>query len=339
MTEILTKLASIEVSSEVLQEIEVEKIYESFRTNFLKLGDLKKFRDEYEKKSRLMRWWHNDKLRDAQLNSTEVQAEFSKTIGQLMMISVIQSKRLAEQQMYLLAQQGQLKKQSDGIDQNTTLLQMQHARLAEQSTKLETLVHDYFALKGLTEEGAQKLIEIANEVKAAKSSMLDEFSSRSAALERLGDDLKSRIDESEAAQRCERDEFAGQVQRSLESAEQRQSVAVAELHREQKVQSGTLAELGMTIEQSKIDHDQRQSAVDNQLAGLGNQGAELAAAQAATDDLLSKVQSAQESHEQALIEFRQGVSERMKCLNIVSSGLFVAVIAILSGLVYLAKTI
>ncbi len=178
MSQIINELATIEVSNEVLQHLDVGSIYQNFSKNYRKLDDLKNFRTEYEKKNRLERWWHNDKLRDAQLDSAEVQAEFSKTIGQLMMISIMQSKRLSEQQTQLNEQQGKLKTQADGIAEHAGELQKQHQNLAEQSAKLETLVHEYFALKGLTEEGAQKLIDIAKEVKTTKEEMLQEFAVR-----------------------------------------------------------------------------------------------------------------------------------------------------------------
>ena len=178
MSQIINELATIEVSNEVLAQLDVGGIYQSFSKNYRKLDDLKNFRSDYERKNKLMRWWHNDKLRDAQLDSAEVQAEFSKTIGQLMMISIMQSKRLAEQQAQLNEQQGKLKSQADGIEEHADELQKQHQILAEQSTKMETLVREYFALKGLTEDGARRLIEIANDIKSTKEGMLQEFSVR-----------------------------------------------------------------------------------------------------------------------------------------------------------------
>ncbi|UOD27435.1 hypothetical protein INH39_18055 [Massilia violaceinigra] len=131
-----------------------------------------------------MRWWHNDQLRDAQLDSTEMQAEFSKTIGQLMLISIMQSKRLALQQGQLNEQQGKLKTQADGIARHAASLQDQHATLAEQSTALKNLVHDYFELKGLTEEGAEKLIAIAAGINTAKEDMLQQFTEKMADVDR-----------------------------------------------------------------------------------------------------------------------------------------------------------
>ena len=175
MSQIINDLATIEVSSEVLKQLDLAGIYKSFRENYNRLDELKNFRSEYDKQNRLMRWWHNDKLRDAQLNSSEVQAEFSKTIGQLMMISIFQSKELTEQQMHIKSQQRKLEVQTDKISEQAGLLQMQHQTLAEQSAKLENLVHEYFALKGLTEDGAQRLIDIAKQVKGTKDEMSREF--------------------------------------------------------------------------------------------------------------------------------------------------------------------
>ncbi len=323
MNEILNELATIEVSSEVLQQMELDKIYESFRNNYQKLDDLKNFRESYEKKGRLMRWWHNDKLRDAQLDSAEVQAEFSKTIGQLMMLSIMQSKKLTEQQTQLNAQQGKLKAQADGIEQNAEQLQQQHTILAEQSAKLETLVHEYFALKGLTEEGAQKLIDIANDIKATKSSMLDEFSNRAGQLERLGETLHTRLDESETTQRSEREDLARSLQLGLAIAEERQEAAITNF--------------GRTLEQAAAALDQRQGVVEDRLVGVKDQNAELTAALAAMRGQLSSIQASQQMQEAALADCRREISGRFKRLHVVISGLSTAFIAALGGLAHLAK--
>ncbi len=178
MSQIINELAAIEVDNEALMDFDMDAIYQSFSKNYRKLDDLKQFRSNYEKKTRFMRWWHNDKLRDAELDSVAVQAEFSKAIGQLMVISILQSKDLAEHQEQLNEQQCKLMLQADGIERHAGELQQQHQVLSEQSKKLETLVHEYFALKGLTEDGANRLIEIANEIKATKNDMLQEFSVR-----------------------------------------------------------------------------------------------------------------------------------------------------------------
>lgn len=193
MSQIINQLATIELSNEVLQRLDIGSVYQNFNENYRKLDNLKNFKSEYEKKNAVMRWWHNDTLQDAQLDSAEVQAEFSKTIGQLMMLSILQSKKLFEQQTQLNEQQGKLKSQADGIAEHAGELQNQHRVLAEQSEKLETLVHEYFELKGLTEDGAQKLINIAQEVKATKDGMLQEFTIRTKNIEVLCDEVATQM--------------------------------------------------------------------------------------------------------------------------------------------------
>ena len=193
MSQILRELATIEFNNEILQKLDVGSTCQLFIESYQKLDDLSKFRSEWEKKNALSRWWQNDKLLNAQLDSAEVLAEFSKTIGQLMMIAIFQSKELYEQQTQLNEQQGKLKAQADGIANHASELQEQHHVLAEQSEKLETLVREYFALKGLTEEGAQNMIAIAREVKATKDGMMQEFAARSKVIEALVVDIISRI--------------------------------------------------------------------------------------------------------------------------------------------------
>jgi archaellum component FlaC len=183
MSRIIQELATINVSDDIINGLDLDGIYQSFSKNYRKLDDLKKFRSEHEQRNALMQWWHSDKLQNAQLNSAEVQAEFSKTIGQLMMISIMQSKKLTEQQSQLNDQQGILKTQADGIWTQAAKLQQQHQVLSQQSADLERLVKDYFALKGLTEQGAQRLIEIAAEIRSTKQSMLDEFAGRTQQVE------------------------------------------------------------------------------------------------------------------------------------------------------------
>lgn len=221
MSEIINQLATIEVSNEILHQLDVDGIYQSFSKNYLKLDDLKNFRTEYEKENRLMRWWHNDKLQDAQLDSVEVQAEFSKTIGQLMMISIMQSKKLSEQQNQLNSQQEKLKTQANGIEAHTAQLQIQSGylekqsselqdqadsigaqtvelqkqqmQLKEQSVRLEKLMEDYFSLQGLTEEGAIKLIEIGHELQSTKEQLVQEFAMRTVTFEALCGDIQSKM--------------------------------------------------------------------------------------------------------------------------------------------------
>lgn len=178
MSTILNQLATIEVSNEAAHQLDLAGIYAAFCRNYRKLDDLKGFRSEYDKKNWMMRWWHNDQLRDAQLDSAEVQGEFSKTIGQLMLISIMQSRKLVEQQATLTEQQQRLMKQAAEIAENTGALQAHHHTLADQSSKLQTVVEDFFKLESQTKDWIDKLLVVAREVRAIRDSLVQHVDER-----------------------------------------------------------------------------------------------------------------------------------------------------------------
>ena len=191
MKSITNQLSKISSDSDnTLENVEID--FDKFKEVYSTLGDLKKFRAGYEKQNVISRWWNNDKLRDKQLDSLEVQGEFSQMIGQLMLISIVQSKELKEQQIKLNEQQEALKTQAGKISAQTNKIQTQQVTLADQSDELEKLVKEYFSLKGLTEDGAKKLIEIATEIKETKNSMVKEFDVRSKAIEVRVNELNER---------------------------------------------------------------------------------------------------------------------------------------------------
>lgn len=326
MSQIITELATIEVSNEVLQQMDIGGIYQSFSKNFRELGDLKNFRTEYEKKNRLMRWWHNDKLLDAQLDSAEVQAEFSKTIGQLMMISIMQSKKLSEQQTQLNDQQGRLKTQADGIAEHAAELQEQHQVLAEQSQRLETLVREYFELKGLTEEGAQKLIEIAREVKATKAQMLEEFALRATGVEAVCAEMQSRMESASAKidERICRNEETTQAGIAGLQRDAREAKASYEAsHR--AYQEATQDALNLGLE--KLARSQREA-----VAGLHTQQATLVSR-------VSGLIDQQQTHHDVMTAFQKDVSTSLKRLRYAAVGLSLVSLGLAGALAYLMRSV
>ncbi|PRF94786.1 hypothetical protein [Burkholderia multivorans] len=372
MSQIINELATIEVSNEVLQQLDVGGIYQSFSKNYRKLDDLKNFRTEYEKKNRLMRWWHNDKLRDEQLDSAEVQAEFSKTIGQLMMISIMQSKKLSEQQTQLNDQQGKLKTQADGIAEHAGKLQEQHQVLAEQSQKLEALVREYFELKGLTEEGAQKLIEIAREVKATKDQMLQEFTSRAKDVDAVCAEVQFRMEgisvqmderirlsteltqagiagvqretrealaSYESSQRAHQEAAQNALNQGMEKLAQSQREAAAEFQTKQTALESKVSDLADKHERQLAAHREKLGSIDTAIEGLSARSTELATAIAGTKAELTASIEQQRTHQDAMAAFQQEVSKNLKRLGYFAAGISVAVFGILGVMTYLMKWI
>lgn len=368
MSQIINELATIEVSNEVLQQLDLGGIYKSFSKNYQKLDDLKNFRSDYEKKNRLMRWWHNDKLRDAQLDSAEVQAEFSKTIGQLMMISIMQSKKLAEQQTQLNEQQNKLRTQADGIAEHAGELQKQHQVLAEQSAKQETLVREYFALKGLTEDGAQKLIDIAKDIKSTKEGMLQDFTARTKDIEVLFGDVMSQMTSLSAQVNDQIHQSAEQVQseiaalrqetqeelaangsalrNQLEAAQLAMSQNMAKLEQGQhEVETNLLAKhaalesslfgVSAKLEKQATMHRERFGLIENELGGQVALTTDVASdLSKAKMELASFIQQ-QQILQQALGRYQNEISGRLKRLGYVAVGLSIAVLGMLGGMTHL----
>jgi archaellum component FlaC len=372
MSQIINELDTIEVSNEVLQQLDIGGVYQSFSKNYRKLDDLKNFRSEYEKKNRLMRWWHNDKLRDAQLDSAEVQAEFSKTIGQLMMISIMQSKELSGQQTQLSDQQGKLKTQADGIAEHAAKLQEQHQVLAEQSKKLETLVHEYFALKGLTEDGAQKLIEIASEVKLTKDGMLREFDLRAQRVESLYDgvqvnikdfstQMERRINLSveqahaeitevkreshealasyESSQRARQEVFQNALNQDVEMLTQNQREAAADLQSKQANLDSRVTNLFEKNDKQHTAHQEKLGSISGEVELLTGQSNQLASAIDGTKTELTLCFKQQKTYLSAMAAFQQEVSKSLKRLRYFAIGLTIVVVVLAGAVAHLMKWI
>lgn len=174
MADIIEKLAQLDVPKELLGNVDVDEVLNRFRRIFRQLDDLKKFRTEHEQRNVVMRWLNSDQLETAQLNAQQIQAEFSKTLGQLMVISMFQARKLESQQGQLLTQQGEIKKLSESIDRHTAALADEHAKLFEQGEEVKRLVKDSFDIQ-YTLDTERKLIAIALQVTKSKDDLVAAF--------------------------------------------------------------------------------------------------------------------------------------------------------------------
>ncbi|MBL0570546.1 hypothetical protein JD505_14835 [Aeromonas hydrophila] len=178
LNHVVEYMSQVSIPQEYLNKIDMKNILKGFSDDYKKLDDLKSARARHEDRNFVSRWWNNNELEDAQLDAAELQASFSKKLGQLMVISVAQSQQLHKQQSDLSEQQHTIKKQTEQLADNDEHLKIQQLSLETQNKKLEELVNDYFELKGLTQDGALKLIKIANEVKETKDSLMMSFGNR-----------------------------------------------------------------------------------------------------------------------------------------------------------------
>ncbi len=178
MTNIIRNMSQVDVSDELLQQIDMKDLFDSFKKNYDKLGEFKNTRDQYEQRGVGKKLWDaisfNKIMENAQLDATEIQGEFSKILGQLTVVNIALSKQLNNQQEQLLKQQNIIEKQTAEIKSQTKLLNEQQNELESQNQELDKLIREYFELKGLTQEGAKKLITIAREIENTKNKLVKE---------------------------------------------------------------------------------------------------------------------------------------------------------------------
>ena len=177
MPEFINEISKIKVPQEIINQVDIKGLLDNFSENFKQLDKFKKTRKQYEERGALKKIWDcarmDDTLDDAQLDAIEVQAKFSKAIGQLMVLSIMMSQKLEQQQCELASQQDMIKKQTTSIERHTQSLGEQQIELGQQNLTLERVLNDYIELKGFTQEGADKLIKIANEVKCTKGELIE----------------------------------------------------------------------------------------------------------------------------------------------------------------------
>ncbi|WP_108946920.1 hypothetical protein [Shewanella halifaxensis] len=195
MTLVIKEMAGVTVPKGLLDQIDMPSLINGFKSDYDKLDDLKAARNKHEQRNALSRWWNSDELDDAQLDAAELQASFSKKLGQLMVISIEQSKLLTQQQSHLTKQQNTIKEQTLKLASANKQLDEQQKKQMEQQVNLEELVENYFELKGLTAKDAQKLILIANEVKEIRTCIFAKLDKELISISLLKDSLLADFEE------------------------------------------------------------------------------------------------------------------------------------------------
>ncbi|MRI34249.1 hypothetical protein EOPP23_14740 [Endozoicomonas sp. OPT23] len=271
MSNIIKSMAGVNLPDSLKSQLQVKELIASFTADYKELDNLKNAREKHESRSAIARWWNSDELEEAQLDAQELQARFSKKLGQLMAISIEQSRMLSSQQDDLKSQQSKIQKQTAQLKSNSEDLASQQTDLEQQNQELNKLVKEYFALKGLTEEGATKLIQIAKEVKATKTNLLAEFDERLAVIKFLREDVIEKMAHLTQQQHATLTDF----QQSLSGEYQALSAQVAEseqsrekynvqLSKEMTVIDETLARLNSQQEDDRNAQNQQLAEQQNQ---------------------------------------------------------------------------
>jgi len=278
MEQIIKKMAKVPVTKAMLKKIDMASLIKGFEEDYKRLDELKEFREEHEERNALMRWWDNDELEDAQLDAVELQASFSKKLGQLMVVAITQSQMLTQQQADLKAQQKEIQGQTQEIsDANKTIAKQQDG-LSEQQEKLKELIDGYFKLKGLTAEGAKKLILIAKDVELTKDQLLESVDKSVSGVHQLRDQLIKQLEEQASSQQklessiqARQESQANQLGALAEKLQQQSLVLDDNLQKVKEAQAKESAQLHDAIAQHKKEAEKHNTDLREEISGLSNQ--------------------------------------------------------------------
>lgn len=174
---IISEMSQITIGNDLLKQVDIQGLFKNFNDDYNSLGEFQKTRDAYEKRGtrkKIVDFFTFDKtMENAQLSATEIQANFSKSLGELMIISVVQSQSLQQQQEQLAKQQGIIKNQTEQTEIHTHELEKQHEVLAKQSDELNTLLNNFLTFKGLTSERIDQLSSIVQSMESIRDSLLN----------------------------------------------------------------------------------------------------------------------------------------------------------------------
>lgn len=212
---VVKEMAQVTVPKDLLKKIDMPSLLKDFKNDYGKLDDLGRARKKHESRGAISRWWNSDEIEEAQLDAAELQASFSKKLGQLMVISIQQSKILTEQQDNLLKQQNRIKQQANELSLANSQLDTQQKQQKQQQQKLEKLIKDYFELKGLTAKDAEKLIQIANDVKKMKKTIFDKLDLEVLSMNKIKDSLFKKFEKEVHLFNAKLDKFEVELQSTL----------------------------------------------------------------------------------------------------------------------------
>lgn len=311
--ELIEKMAQVQLPQELMEQLDVNALADDFRRKFNRLDDFRNTKDAYESRGagkKILDFITGDStMEDAQLKAVEDQAAFAKIIGQLMVLSIMQSQRLLDQQNQLASQQNTISKQTKEIQENTDDLASQHEKLAKQSDKLEKLLNDFIEVQGLTRDGAKRLIEIGTEVKQTRDDLLLSVRNSLAKAEKQFNDVIAqvveKINRSESTLTTQMTELAEQVGRTASLAQAVGAECTKQIGENRQA---------ITLEAEKISNLQR--TVDTQSLNLDGLGAELEKQKEISTRQSTDVSSRLQMLDQEFAAYRDAVQQKLKKLQV-----------------------
>ncbi|MEG0859923.1 MAG: hypothetical protein RSD81_13360 [Pseudomonas sp.] len=273
MSKVIAQLASTVPSDDLLAQIDIAEVYDKFHSTFKRLDDFKRVRDEHEQRSFLGRLFNRGELKNAQLDAQEVQAEFSKTLAQLMVISSLQAQQLTEQQKQLGEQQMMLDAKAEELGRQNIRLEQHQAVIKHQAANLRAYVTDLLKVQGLTDEHGEMLISIAKEVMETRDRLLEDFDKRMQQVQGALDEQQQLLREVLDEQASTLEQRLAQLQQAIDSTLEQRLQAVQQglldaLDEQRREAAGQTERLNADLVLQAQQRDEKHRGLDRQLSEL-----------------------------------------------------------------------
>ncbi|MFJ4051689.1 coiled-coil domain-containing protein [Pseudomonas hunanensis] len=273
MSKVIAQLAGTVPSDDLLAQIDIAEVYEKFHSTFKRLDDFKRVRDEHEQRNFLGRLFNRGELKNAQLDAQQVQAEFSKTLAQLMVISSLQARQLTEQQGQLAEQQKTLDAKAEELARQNIRLEQHQAVIKHQAAGLRQYVTDLLKVQGLTDEHGEMLISIAKEVMETRDRLLADFDNRMQQIQDALDEQQQLLREVIDEQASSLEQRLTQLQQAVDSTLEQRLQAVeqdllATLNEQRREAARQTERLDADLALQAQQRDEKHRDLDRQLSEL-----------------------------------------------------------------------
>jgi chromosome segregation ATPase len=164
MSEIISQIAQINVPQDVLQNADFDGIVNDFRRHFRRLDDFQRIHGPVGMHDSLQPLWQAIAAGDHRPDSSDLEVSaLSKTLGQLIVLSVVQSQQIQRQQDALGSQQTATRTLQQKVKQaHATLAEHQQAQSVH-NTEMQQVMHQLLEVRNGLVATTQRVTEAAQD--------------------------------------------------------------------------------------------------------------------------------------------------------------------------------
>lgn len=161
MSEIISQIAQINVPQDVLQNADFDGIVNDFRRHFRRLDDFQRIHGPVGMHDSLQPLWQAIAAGDHRPDTSDLEVSaLSKTLGQLIVLSVVQSQQIQHQQDVLGSQQTATRTLQQKVKQQQTVLAEHQQAQSVHSGELQQVMSQLLEVRNGLVASTQRITEI-----------------------------------------------------------------------------------------------------------------------------------------------------------------------------------